>query len=158
MNGGASFEDVGRKNPSAGVHVQLKGFNWVLLTATTAKRVRWLACAEAHQALHQTWLEATTWLVSDYLLMPDHLHCFCAPRDLNASIEPWITFWKREFRRRHGHADWKFQPRGWHHRLRQDESYSAKWLYVQENPIRKGLVQRVEDWPHKGRVHDIRWT
>lgn len=158
MNSGTPFDDVGRKNPAAGVHVQLSGRSWVLLTVTTAKRRPWLACTDAHRLLHHTWQDTTAWLVSDYILMPDHLHCFCAPSNLGVSIERWITYWKREFRRRHDNADWKFQSRGWHHRLRQDESYSSKWIYVEENPVRKGLVQNINDWTYKGRVHDIRWT
>ncbi len=152
------FEEIGRKNPAPGVHVQLGRPNWVLLTVTTDDRRRGLASAEVHRLIHQTWREATAWLVSDYLLMPDHLHCFCAPRELDFTIEQWITYWKREFRRRLGSTDWKFQSRGWHHRLRDGESYAQKWLYVQENPIRKGLVTHADDWPYKGRVHDIRWS
>jgi hypothetical protein len=54
--------------------------------------------------------------------------------------------------------DRKFQSRGWHHRLRDGENYSEKWIYVQENPIRKGLVKRIEDWPFKGKVFDLAWT
>src|ERR1035437_7471574 len=64
----------------------------------------------------------------------DHLHLFCAPRDLRFSIETWITYWKREFSLNHGRKGWKFQPRGWHHRLRDGEGYSEKWAYVQGNP------------------------
>jgi putative transposase len=157
-DGGAPFEEVGRKHPAPGVHVQLGRPNWVLLTVTTEDRQPWLATAQVHQLIHQTWLEATAWLVSDYLLMPDHLHCFCAPHDLKFTIEKWTTYWKRGFHRKHGNADWKFQSRGWHHRLRDGESYSDKWRYVQENPIRKGLVTRTEDWPYQGRVHDIHWS
>ncbi|MGH7950753.1 MAG: hypothetical protein ACREFE_02365 [Limisphaerales bacterium] len=73
------------------------------------------------------------------------------------TIEQWITFWKRDFRRRHQNEKWKFQSRDWHHRLRDDENYSAKWLYVQENPIRKNLVKRIEDWPYKWKVHLLKW-
>jgi putative transposase len=153
-----AFEEVGRKNPAPGVLILIGRPNWVLLTVTAEDRQPWLATTEVHHLLHQTWVQATAWLVSDYLLMPDHLHCFCAPHDLHFSIEQWITYWKREFRRQHRNANWKFQSRGWHHRLRDDESYSEKWLYVQENPIRKGLVRRIEDWPFKGRVHDVRWS
>ena len=105
-----------------------------------------------------TWSEATAWLVGDYLLMPDHLHLFCAPRDLHFTIEEWIGYWKRQFSRKHGNEDWKFQSRGWHHRLRDGENYSEKWTYVQENPVRKGLIKRIEDWPFKGRVFDLIWT
>ncbi len=45
-----------------------------------------------------------------------------------------------------------------HQRLRDGENYSEKWIYVQENPLRKGLVQRIEDWPFKGRVFDLIWS
>jgi hypothetical protein len=38
-----------------------------------------------------------------------------------------------------------------------DESYSAKWLYVQENPIRKGLAKQIADWPFKGTIHLLTW-
>jgi putative transposase len=147
-----------RENPSAGVHINLAQSNLVLLTVTTEKRDPWLAKETAHRLLHQTWSEATEWLVGDYLLMPDHLHCFCAPHDLRFTIEMWISYWKREFALKHKRTEWKFQSRGWHHRLRDGESYSEKWLYIQENPVRKGLCQRIEDWPFKGRVFDLLWT
>ena len=158
MSRNAPFKEGGRRNPAPGVHVQLGRPNWVLLTVTAEDRQPWLADAEVQHLLHQTWSYATAWLVSDYLLMPDHLHCFCAPHDLSFTIEQWITYWKREFRRSHGKATWKFQSRGWHHRLRDDENYAKKWLYVQENPIRKGLVREIDEWPFKGRVHDLHWS
>ena len=147
-----------RQNPASGVHIQSGQSNIILLTISTDKREPWLTNEIAHQCLRQTWLEAETWLVGDYLLMPDHLHLFCAPRDLRFTIETWIAYWKREFSLKHGRHKWKFQSRGWHHRLRDGESYSEKWAYVQENPFRKGLVQRIEDWPFKGRIFDLIWS
>jgi len=107
---------------------------------------------------HDVWSKATAWLVGDYLLMPDHLHLFCAPRDVSFSIETWTAYWKREFNIKLQNPEFKFQSRGWHHRLRDDEIYSEKWLYVQENPLRKGLVEKIEDWPHKGKVFDLFWS
>jgi putative transposase len=147
-----------RQSPSPGVYIQLGQSNIVLLTINAENRRPWLDNDTAHQLLHQTWSEATAWLVGDYLLMPDHLHLFCAPRDLNFTMETWIAYWKREFSFKHGLRDWKFQSRGWHHRLQDGENYSEKWIYVQENPIRKGLIQSVEDWPFKGRVFDLMWS
>lgn len=168
MDGIPKSELPNRRNPSPGVRIQLGQSNIVLLTITTEKRRPWLANKTTHQLLHQTWLEANVWMVGDYLLMPDHLHLFCAPRELSVTIETWIAYWKREFtiksqrlartlapptqNRR------KFQSRGWHHRLRDGENYSEKWIYVQENPVRKGLVARIEDWPFKGKVFDLMWT
>jgi putative transposase len=147
-----------RQNPASGVHLNLSHSNIVLLNITTARRSKWLACDTAWQLLHQTWSEATAWIAGEYVLMPDHLHLFCAPRDLSFSIEKWINYWKREFRLKHGRQEWKFQSLGWHHRLRSGESYSEKWLYVKENPVRKGLVDRMEDWKFKGKVYDLTWT
>jgi putative transposase len=108
-------------------------------------------------ALHEIWKNtATAWLVSDYLLMPDHMHRFCAPQDFKFTIECWIAFWKHRFSKLYPDAG-AFQPSGFHHRLRNDESYAQKWKYVRENSVRAGLVLKPEDWPYFGRVHEIRW-
>ena len=147
-----------RRNPAPGVHLNLGQSSIVLLTVTTERRGTWLANETANRLLHQTWSEARAWLVGDYLLMPDHLHCFCAPHDLRFTIETWISYWKREFALKHKRTEWKFQSRGWHHRLRDGENYSEKWLYVRENPVRKHLSKHIEDWPFKGRVFDLMWT
>ncbi|HEY5296936.1 MAG TPA: hypothetical protein VIK59_03335 [Verrucomicrobiae bacterium] len=56
------------------------------------------------------------------------------------------------------HRIGNFNRAGWHHRLRDGENYSEKWIYVQENPIREGLVKRIEDWPFKGKFFDLVWT
>jgi hypothetical protein len=70
-----------RRTPAKGVHITLGGSNWVFLTVCTQDRARRLAQISIQRALHDIWLHsATAWLVSDYLLMPDHLHLFCAPR------------------------------------------------------------------------------
>ena len=152
-----SLGEPGRKNPAPGVHIYSDQPTFVFLTVNTLKKNAWLANAVAHGVLRETWRNAKAWLVSDYLLMPDHLHLFCAPGRQAVEIEDWIRFWKRDFRLRHGTADWKFQSRGWHHRLRNDESYSEKWRYMMENPVRRGLVEEADEWPFSGRVFELRW-
>jgi len=148
---------AGRRTPAKGVQIAMERPNWVFLTICTEKRSPWLAQADARDVAHEIWQsEATAWLVSDYVLMPDHLHLFCAPRDLRFTIEGWIGFWKDRFVKARPTLG-RFQDGGFHHRLRDDESYAEKWRYVLENPVRKGLVARAEDWPFFGRVHDIRW-
>jgi putative transposase len=109
------------------------------------------------KALHQIWKEqATAWLVSDHVLMPDHLHLFCAPRDLKFTIERWMSYWKDCLAKEHRDSG-RFQKGGFHHRLRDEENYAEKWQYVRENPVRKGLVSKAADWPFWGRVHEIHW-
>jgi putative transposase len=146
-----------RRTPAKGVRVSLAGPNWVFLTVCTEDRTRWLAQPAVHHALHDIWLgQATTWLVSDYLLMPDHLHLFCAPYDLKFTIEDWMTFWKSRLSKT-CHQAGRFQRAGFHHRLRGGESYFQKWQYVRENPVRAGLTAKPEEWLYQGRVHEIRW-
>lgn len=38
------------------------------------------------------------------------------------------------------------------HLLRNSESYSQKWNYVEQNPVRAGLVEKAEDWPYAGEI------
>ena len=146
-----------RKTPAKGVHISLSGPNWVFLTVCTENRKPWLTRVSVQDRLHAIWLQqATAWLVSDYLLMPDHLHLLCAPYELSVPIERWIAFWKNCFTRT-GLGLGKFQRSGFHHRLRHGESYQDKWQYVRENPQRAGLVKKAATWPYQGRVHDILW-
>ena len=153
----APYRNVGRRTPAKGVLISLANTNWVFLTVCTQDRERWLAFPHIQRALHNIWENsATAFLVSDYLLMPDHLHLFCAPQDLNVTIEAWITFWKSKLAKAQVDAG-KFQVGGFHHRLRDGEEYSEKWIYVQENPVRHGPVENPEEWPYRGRVHDIRF-
>lgn len=152
------FREPGRHTPAKGVRIEFGGPNWVFLTVCTEKRGQWLAQSSVQRTLHDIWEQtATAWLVSDYLLMPDHLHLFCAAHDLKFTIERWIGFWKDRFAKRHRNTG-TFQPGGFHHRLRDGENYSQKWQYVLENPVRAGLVARPDDWPFSGRVHEIRWS
>jgi hypothetical protein len=45
----------------------------------------------------------------------------------------------------------------WDTQLRRGENYDEKWEYIRANPVRAGLVPRVEDWPHQGELNELRW-
>jgi hypothetical protein len=52
-----------------------------------------------------------------------------------------------------GHALASFwQPGFVDHLLRSGESYTQKWYYVRDNPVRAGLVTSAEDWPYAGEI------
>ena len=38
------------------------------------------------------------------------------------------------------------------HLLRSDESYSEKWNYVRNNPVRAELVSNANDWKFSGHI------
>ena len=145
----------GRRNPAPGVlHIPHEQ-TLVFLTVNAVRPARWLSAEEPHRLLMETWQAARGWLVGYYLLMPDHLHCICAPGEGDFGMERWISYWKDRFWKRHRRADWEWQPRGFHHRLRSNESFAEKWNYVRQNPVRAGLVERAGDWPWQGVVHDL---
>ena len=157
MAGDAPYDDIGRKHPARGVHIFSDQPTIVFLTVCTEDRKPWLATPAVHEHLRAAWQSAEAWLVGYYLLMPDHLHLFCAPHDLNFILEKWLTFWERQFRRLHKDADCRWQPNGFHHRLRREDNYTEKWNYIRENPLRKGLVKNMDDWPYKGMMNTLRW-
>ena len=155
------------------------------------------------------------WLVGFYLLMPDHLHLFCAPRDLTFTLDAWVTYWKTQFKKKlnaslqgrvrlppnpelietepaamppfFSAADEEFQRKWirksqvvsaptnlgsaeaspsqyrwqegkpWDTRLRRWENYEQKWRYLQENPVREGLVSDPAEWPYQGMLHVLQW-
>ena len=85
------------------------------------------------------------WWVHLWLLMPDHVHALVSTpsdRPLSKVVAQWKEFttktlavqWQRSF---------------FEHRLRHDESFDAKADYILQNPVRKGLIARAEDWPYR---------
>jgi putative transposase len=147
--------DPERRHPAHGVLASLGQPTVVFLTVCTHQRVPWLAQRTAQQSLEEVWRQADAWLVIEYLLMPDHLHLFCSPRDLKFTLEAWVRYWKSQFRRLHLDEPWDWQRDFWDTRMRDANQYHDKWIYVQENPVRKGLVAKMDDWPYKGRVHEL---
>ena len=110
--------------------------------------------------LQNIWGVADNWLVGKYVIMPDHIHFFCAPATPEApNVRDWIAFWKSVFTRHWPHADDEpiWQRGAWDRQLRKGDSYSTKWAYVAANPVRHGLVQHVEDWPYQGEMSVLPW-
>jgi len=109
--------------------------------------------------------------VGRYVLMPDHIHLFvCGGGNFDLGL------WVRGLKRVVGKAVPAAVPgvaaavpaansgetpagagaiwqRGFFdHLLRSAESYTQKWEYVRQNPVRAGLVARPEDWPYQGEI------
>jgi putative transposase len=146
-----------RRRPAHGVDIHLSEPTLVFVTVCTKNRAPWLNQVSVHHALRSVWDKADGWAVGAYVLMPDHLHLFCAPRKLEIELSSWVRHWKRGFSllKVPGADDW--QRDYWDTRLRRHESYSEKWAYVRNNPVRAGLVEKPEDWPFWGVVNELRW-
>lgn len=132
----------------------------VFLTVCTERRQPILANKIAHELIVSAWDSAPTWKVGKYVIMPDHIHLFAAPNTLPpSSLHPWVAQWKayvsRQLPRPLGSKVW--QKNFWDTQLRQGESYSAKWEYVRENPVRASLVATPEEWPFQGELNILPW-
>ncbi len=98
--------------------------------------------------------------VGRYVIMPDHIHLFVrGPYDFKLSI--WVNqlkgFLTKQIRFCSRSSVANVWQRGFFdHVLRGSESYSGKWAYVEQNPVRAGLVETASDWPYAGEVVEIR--
>ena len=77
------------------------------------------------------------------ILMPDHLHVVVAPtKEREAKLGNFSAALKRWMRQ-------ELAAGCFDRLLRSGDSLHDKWLYIQENPVRAGLVQRWENWPYR---------
>ena len=130
----------------------------LLITVCCKERSNWLAHPNTHKVIHKIWTRSTFWLVGNYVLMPDHLHCFCTPGTWPPHpVKKWVHYWKSQFRRAglYDHNIWL--PDCWDTQMRDRKHYDEKLAYVRMNPVRKGLVQKPADWPFQGEIHPIVW-
>jgi REP element-mobilizing transposase RayT len=97
------------------------------------------------------------WSVGRYVVMPDHLHFFCACDETPgaASLSRFVGSFKEWTAKRIVAAGARapvWQKQFFDHLLRSDQSYQTKWVYVRENPVRAGLVAKHDDWPYAGEI------
>jgi REP element-mobilizing transposase RayT len=130
------------------------------VTACTEGRAATLASGELHGAFlrfAKAGAERGAW-IGAYVLMPDHFHAFVALDGRELTLSAWMKSLKNSLSktlRGNGVAAPHWQKGFFDHVLRSEESYSQKWEYVRENPVRAGLVERWEDWPYGGEVHPL---
>jgi REP element-mobilizing transposase RayT len=97
--------------------------------------------------------------VGRYVIMPDHVHLFVRlPQSMRVGV--WMRGLKRALtnaivpQKGEGNI---WQSSFFDHLIRHSESYSEKWAYVHENPVRAGLVEKADDWPYQGECVHVRW-
>jgi len=92
--------------------------------------------------------------------MPDHLHFFIrlVPE---YRLGATVGFLKKSLSvaiKGNDHPLPHWQPGFFDHMVRSAASYSEKWNYVYQNPVRAGLVKNADDWPYSGQVVEVRYS
>jgi len=85
-----------------------------------------------------------------YCIMPDHVHLVCWTPDGSASIPSFVRRFKSfvaRTARACGCSDRLWQRYCYDHIVRKSEDLPGMCEYVVANPVRKGLVVEVEDYP-----------
>jgi REP element-mobilizing transposase RayT len=130
----------------------------VFLTVCTHQRQKILASPRVHGAILKAWESSNHWRVGRYVVMPDHIHLFCSPGIHEAvGIAQWVAHWKRLVSQQLPDLQSIWQRDCWDTQLRHHESYTEKWEYFQNNPVRAGLVENSNDWPFQGTVNHLPW-
>ena len=85
-----------------------------------------------------------------YVLMPDHWHALLWPHhpvtisEVVSEVKSVSARRVNGLRERRGHL---WQHQFWDRFVRHSREYGARLNYMHNNPVRKGLVAKPEDWP-----------
>jgi len=119
------------------------------VTLCVKGRRKVLADAKVFDAIKTAIQQLRRWNVLAAVIMPDHAHFIVGPREERGlSVGGFATGFKRLVRQSLGFQSWEWQRGCFDHLLRSDENLESKWIYVQDNPVRHGLVQKAEAWPY----------
>jgi REP element-mobilizing transposase RayT len=123
------------------------------VTFNTARRRKLLASPAVHERFISFAREAEHRGIGigRYVLMPDHVHLFVRG-GADFVLSQWIRMLKRSLSKSISVDLPHWQEGFFDHLLRHSESYSQKWEYVRQNPVRAGLVKEPDDWPYQGEI------
>ena len=117
------------------------------LLASNAVHVAFVAFASQANSRHNI-------AVGGYVIMPDHVHFFIRrPDDLQ--LGRWVGMLKQTLAKQIATSGTSpiWQRGFFDHVLCNDESYTQKWTYVRENPVRAGWSRK----PMTGPIPEKSW-
>jgi REP element-mobilizing transposase RayT len=119
------------------------------VTICVKGRRRVLANVKVYEAIKTTIGDLQRWRVIAGVVMSDHLHLVITPtEDRGLSAGDFASGFKRIFRKTFGAQKWEWQRGCFDRLLRPNDNRQSKWIYVEQNPIRAGLVENAGDWPY----------
>lgn len=91
----------------------------------------------------------SAYLLHEYVIMPDHVHTLITPL---TSLEKSVQFMKGGFSyraKRELNSNMEVWQKGFSdRRIRDADDYRLHAIYMRENPVRKRLCERAEEYPY----------
>ena len=148
-----------RKHPHHGTIGSNVSPPLIFLTVCTRDRSPILANPRAHGVLRDLWCDNSRWIVGQYVLMPEHCHLIACEAGHNKTpLGRWIGWWKQQSSIRFETGSLVWQRDFWDVAIRNEEMLANKIAYIRNNPMRRGPVGSVEEWPFRGELHRLNWT
>jgi putative transposase len=82
------------------------------------------------------------------------------PKEIPRALSDWMKGLKRSLTTVLDETDVPsphWQKGFFDHVMRSGESYSEKWNYVRDNPVRAGPVAESDAWPFQGEICELRF-
>lgn len=157
---------MGQKFPSRPPHLKtiFKKFDPPIyfITICTHDRRTILANDEFHEHFVVFFQRKTSEGIAcgEYVIMPDHIHLFLRIDSRQYKLGATVGFIKKSLSKPLKGAGVKmphWQENFFDHVLRSAESYSEKWEYVRDNPVRAGLEECSGDWKYQGCIVPLKF-
>ncbi len=98
------------------------------------------------------WIEINSgWRIPAYVVMPNHVHMFMVGESARRSLDKCLTGFKshtgRQANKILGKEGAFWCPEYFDHWCRTPQKEESVKSYIENNPVKAGLVKKAEDWP-----------
>jgi len=112
----------------------------------------WLREPEVARIVEDSLLhfDGTRYQLIAWTIMPNHVHALIEPRDgysLGHIVSSWKRFSARMANRLLGRSGSFWQDDYWDTYIRNETHFASTVAYIENNPVKAGLVKDVADWP-----------
>lgn len=131
-------------------HATNNGQTYMITSSTWGRRSLFSREIWANLLIHTLYhYRGTAYLLHEFVVMPDHIHVLLTPK---TSLEKTVQFIKGGFsyraKKELGSSMEVWQKGFSDHRIRDASDYRIHQVYVQQNPVRKHLCDRAEEYPY----------
>jgi putative transposase len=138
-------------------HATSNGQTYMVTSSTWGRRALFSGDAWAKLLIETLYhYRGTAYLLHEFVVMPDHMHVLLTPK---TSLEKAVQFIKGGFSYRAKKelgSNMEVWQKGFSdHRIRDASEYRIHQVYIQQNPIRKNLCARAEEYPYSSARGDF---